>query len=187
MEASELTSEPAPKRRKRATGSNGTGAAGPAASQPEHEMDAPAASPAVAEDGSTIEADHVEVMMGAVGRVESRELDVDRGAVGAARAEHVTAQRSAIGAVVGGEVEIGQSFVQSVLAREVRTDQSIVRAIVAQDVHVERSSLIGVLLARRVVGDVRVILDWRGAVALGAAAGLVLRLLGRGRGRGNRR
>jgi hypothetical protein len=37
------------------------------------------------------------------------------------------------------------------------------------------------LVARKVAGDVRVLLDWRGALAFGAAAGLVIALLRRGR------
>ncbi len=35
------------------------------------------------------------------------------------------------------------------------------------------------LVARRVAGDVRVLLDWRGAVAFGAVAGLVMGVLRR--------
>jgi hypothetical protein len=35
------------------------------------------------------------------------------------------------------------------------------------------------LIARRVTGDVRVLLDWRGALAFGAIAGLVVGLLRR--------
>jgi hypothetical protein len=42
---------------------------------------------------------------------------------------------------------------------------------------------VGFLFARRVVGDVRVLLDWRGAIAFGAAAGFVMGLMRRGRGR----
>ena len=135
----------------------------------------------VAEDGAAIAADRVDVTFGAVGRVETGQLDVDRGAVGAARAERLSLDRSAIGAAVAGEVDIRQSVARSILAREVRVDQSAIQTIVAQDVRIERSSFVGVLLARRVVGEVRVLLDWRGALAFGAAAGLVMRLFGRGR------
>jgi hypothetical protein len=45
--------------------------------------------------------------------------------------------------------------------------------VVAADVTTGGPTFIGILLARRVVGDVKVILDWRGALAFGAAAGLV--------------
>ena len=37
------------------------------------------------------------------------------------------------------------------------------------------------LVARKVAGDVRVLFDWRGALAFGAAAGLVLGLVSRAR------
>jgi hypothetical protein len=37
------------------------------------------------------------------------------------------------------------------------------------------------LVARRVSGDMRVLFDWRGALAFGAAAGLVFAVLAKGR------
>jgi hypothetical protein len=39
------------------------------------------------------------------------------------------------------------------------------------------------LIARRVAGDVRVVFDWRGALAFGAAAGVVIAFLTRRRRR----
>ena len=51
--------------------------------------------------------------------------------------------------------------------------------MVAADVKADRSAVM-FLVARRVTGDVRVLLDWRGAVAFGAVAGLIMALL-RGR------
>jgi hypothetical protein len=44
---------------------------------------------------------------------------------------------------------------------------------------VRQPSLVGLLLANRVDGDVRTLLDWRGALAAGAAIGLVVGLLRR--------
>jgi hypothetical protein len=55
------------------------------------ELVATAASDAV-EDGSSIEADRVEVRMGAVGRADTDELHVVQGAIGAARATDVSVQ-----------------------------------------------------------------------------------------------
>jgi hypothetical protein len=138
-------------------------------------------SPAIAEDGSAIQADHVEVRMGAVGRVDSGQLHVLQGAVGGARADSVSVQQGAIGGVVAGEASVRQGFARSILARSVRVEQSFVRTLVAAEVNLERTTVVGVLLARRVAGDVRVLVDWRGALAFGAAFGLVAGLLRRRR------
>jgi hypothetical protein len=48
---------------------------------------------------------------------------------------------------------------------------------------VEQSAAV-FLIARRVAGDVRVLLDWRGAAAFGAGAGVVVSILSRMRRRG---
>jgi len=48
-------------------------------------------------------------------------------------------------------------------------------------VTVQQPSAVGIILARHVHGDVRALLDWRGALAFGAAAGLILGLLRRRR------
>jgi hypothetical protein len=40
-----------------------------------------------------------------------------------------------------------------------------------------------VLIARRVSGDVRVLVDWRGAIAFGAVAGIIGGVLARARRR----
>jgi len=140
------------------------------------------ARPAVAEDGAAIQADHVDVRMGAVGRVDTSDLQVSRGAVGAARATDVTVQQGALGAALAGQVSVRQSVARSLLAREARVEQSFVRTLVAAEVHVDRATGIGIVIARRVSGDVRVLLDWRGAAAFGAAFGVVvglLRMMGR--------
>jgi hypothetical protein len=51
--------------------------------------------------------------------------------------------------------------------------------MVAQHVTFSRPSAALVLIAQRVSGDVRVLLDWRGALAFGAAFGLLVGLLRR--------
>jgi hypothetical protein len=60
-------------------------------------------------------------------------------------------------------------------------DRAAARIVVAADVKAERSAVM-FLVARRVAGDVRVLFDWRGAVAFGAVVGLVMGLLRRARG-----
>jgi hypothetical protein len=65
------------------------------------------------------------------------------------------------------------------VAREATFEQGILGTLVAERVTVRQPSLVGLLLANRVEGDVRTLLDWRGALAAGAAIGLVVGLLRR--------
>jgi hypothetical protein len=88
--------------------------------------------------------------------------------------------RGAIGAAMGDRVEVSRGYARSILARNVQLDRAAARIVVAADVNAQRSAVL-FLVARRVQGDVRVLLDWRGAIAFGAAAGLVMGLLRRGR------
>jgi hypothetical protein len=59
-----------------------------------------------------------------------------------------------------------------------------VRTVIAQDVRFQRPSWVLLLLAARVSGEVRPLLDRRGALAFGAAFGVVAGLV---RGLRNRR
>ena len=54
------------------------------------------------------------------------------------------------------------------------------RVVIAADVRTNQTAVM-FLVARKVAGDVRVLLDWRGALAFGAAAGLVIALVRRAR------
>jgi hypothetical protein len=76
---------------------------------------------------------------------------------------------------------VTQGAVYSVVAREARLEQTFVRTLIANEVKADRTTGVLVLLARRVEGDVRTIIDWRGALAFGAAFGIVSALLRRGR------
>jgi hypothetical protein len=58
-------------------------------------------------------------------------------------------------------------------------DQSLVGALVGARVTVRQPSAIGILIAGRVEGNVRPILDWRGALAAGAVIGLISAVLRR--------
>jgi hypothetical protein len=87
-----------------------------------------------------------------------------------------------LGAAMGSEISISQGGAGSILAQRASVEQSFVRTLVAQEVEIRRPSAIVVLIAQRVTGDVRVLLDWRGALAFGAAFGLVAGLVRRARG-----
>jgi hypothetical protein len=52
-------------------------------------------------------------------------------------------------------------------------------SVVAANVTLEKQTGAFLVMARKVEGDVRTVLDWRGALAAGAALGIVVGLLGR--------
>jgi hypothetical protein len=140
--------------------------------------EAVSARPIVAEDGASLEADRVEVRLSAVGRVESSELSVAQGAVGAARTDHLTVEQGAVGAVMADRAEVSRGYVRSILARHVQLDRSAARVVIAADVNAQQTAVM-FLIARRVGGEVRVLFDWRGALAFGAGAGLIFGLVSR--------
>jgi hypothetical protein len=74
---------------------------------------------------------------------------------------------------MGGEVNVTQGYLGPTLARDVRLDQAFARAVVAGNVSFGPRSGAFIVVAGRVEGSLRPILDWRGGLALGAAFGLV--------------
>ena len=90
-------------------------------------------------------------------------------------------EMGAIGAALGDEVRVTQGAVGTVLARDVRIEQAVVRTVVANNVRFERTTGVLFLVARRVEGNVRVLLDWRGAIVFGAAMGVVMSIFRRRR------
>jgi hypothetical protein len=83
---------------------------------------------------------------------------------------------------MAGNVEVSRGYARSILARQVQIDRGLARMVVAADVRAERTAVL-FLVARRVSGDVRVLFDWRGAIAFGAVAGVVFGLISRARRR----
>ena len=120
--------------------------------------------------------DRIALITGAgsgIGRASATDIAVTQGGVGAARADRVSVELGAIGAALAGDVSITQGAAGSILARDVRIEQSAVRMLVANEVHIERTTGVLFLIARKVDGNVKALLDWRGAIAFGAAFGLV--------------
>ncbi|HEX2755886.1 MAG TPA: hypothetical protein VHM48_10505 [Candidatus Limnocylindrales bacterium] len=118
---------------------------------------------------------------GGIGRARATDIAVTQGGVGAARADRVSVELGGIGAALTGELTITQGAAGTVVARDARIEQSIVRTLVANVVHFERPSGVLFLIARKVDGNVKVLLDWRGAVAFGAAFGVITSLFRRRR------
>lgn len=139
-----------------------------------------AARPVVVEDGASLAAESVDLHRSAVGRVEAARIGVTQGAIGAARAESVTVEQGAVGAALGQHVEVSRGYARSILARQVQMDRAAARVVIAADVRTNQTAVM-FLVARKVSGDVRVLFDWRGALAFGAALGIVVGLIRRAR------
>jgi len=123
----------------------------------------------------------LDLSQGAIGRVDAQDVAISKAAVGMARGEKVSVEMGAVGAVFGDEIRVTQAGVGNALGRSVTLEQAVVRTVIAQDVVVRRPSAVGFLIARRVEGEVRALLDWRAALALGAAFGVIVGLLRRRR------
>ena len=126
-------------------------------------------------------ADRIVVTQGGIGRARAGGITVSQGGVGLAQADSVSLERGLIGAAFGQETRLVQSMSNVVMGGEATVEQSLVGTMVTGQVTVSQPSAIGILIAGRVDGSVRPILDWRGAIAFGVAYALVLGILRRGR------
>ena len=111
--------------------------------------------------------------MGGIGALEAEEVLVQWGGIGAARADRIGVEFGSVGAALAGELHVTQGFAGNVVARDATLEQGIVRTLIAQRVTVTRPTGVLVMIAARVEGEVRPVLDWRGALAAGLAFGLV--------------
>jgi len=125
------------------------------------------------------DAHSIDIHQGGIGRARARDISISQGGIGFARADRVTVELGAVGLAAGGQVGITQGAANTVLAREATVDRAFVQTIVAGSVRAERPVGVLVLIARRVEGDIRPVLDWRGALAFGAAFGLIRALFRR--------
>jgi hypothetical protein len=124
-------------------------------------------------------AEDITISMGGIVHAQADDIAVRMGGIGMARGERVSVELGAVGFAAANQVSVTQGFARAVLARDVHIRQGAAQAVVAQKVTFEGEGGAFLLLARNVEGNVRTVLDWRGAIAAGAALGLVLGLLSR--------
>lgn len=122
-------------------------------------------------------AEDITVTQGGIGRAEADDIAVRLGGIGFARGERISVELGAVGIAIGTDVAVTQGYARTIVARNVVVRKGGVRTIVADRVTIEGRTNSVLLLARKVEGDVRTLLDWRGAIAVGAglvvAAGLL--------------
>ncbi len=125
----------------------------------------------------TAAATTIDVRQGGIQRATATDIAVSQGGIVLAQGNRVTLEMGGVGAAVGDEVRVTQSMAGFVAARgDATVDQSLVSTLIADKVTMRQPSAVLVLIARQVDGTVSPLLDWRGAIAAGAAAGLVLGL-----------
>ena len=124
----------------------------------------------------------IDVRQGGIGNASATDIAVSGGSIGLARGERVSLEMGAVAAAIGDDVRVTQSMSSFVVGRgEVTVDQSLVGTLVGDKVTIRQPSAVLLLIARQVDGTVRPLLDWRGALAAGAVAGVVIGLLQRAR------
>jgi len=126
----------------------------------------------------TATARSVVVRQGAVGGARGDEVLVTQGAVGGARAQTVTIDKGALGGAIAGDFRLRMGFAQGVLARDVRIEQGGARTVIGNTVRLGPQSGALLVVARRVEGG-RFLIDWREALAFGAAFAVVTAFLRR--------
>ena len=122
---------------------------------------------------TTATAETIDIHYGGIVRATASDIAVADGGIVLAQGETVSLDRGVLGAGMGGELRVVQSAANLVGARDAIVDQSLVMSVIGADVTIRRPSAIGVLIAGRVEGSVRPILDWRGALAFGAAFAII--------------
>jgi hypothetical protein len=125
-------------------------------------------------------------------------LEFQRGAIGGVRATDVSARLAVVGGIAANDASVEMGVVSGILARDVTLHRGVVRGVVAQQVNVEQalvrsvvanrvetgpSTAILIAVARRIDGEAKVLLDWRGGLAFGASLGAFLALAWLGRRR----
>ena len=136
-----------------------------------------------------VTAETVEVRLGGIGAARAEDVFVQWGGIGATRADTVSVEFGSIGAALAGEARVSQGYAGLIVAREATVEQALVRTMIAQRVKINRPSAVLILIAQRVDGSVRPLLDWRGALAAGlgvAAVTAVARVAGELRARTQR-
>ena len=128
---------------------------------------------------TTVNAQKVEVRQGGIVNAQADEITVRMGGIALARADRVSVEMGGLGFAFAREAHLSQGAARSLIAQDVRIDQGLVGTALAGRVTFERPSGVLVLIAGRVEGPVKTLLDWRGALAFGAAFGLLVGLVRR--------
>lgn len=121
--------------------------------------------------------DALEFERGAIGGVRATDVAARLAVVGGIAANHALVEMGAVSGIVAREATVQQGIVRGVLAQNAHVEQALVRTVVANTVQTGPTTGIFVALARQIDGEAKILLDWRGALAFGAALGAFLALI----------
>jgi len=128
----------------------------------------------VSQGGLTnVNARSVSVHQGGIAYAQADDISINMGGVGLARADRVNVELGGLGFALAREAHVTQGAARTVVAQDVRLDQGFVGTMLTGRATFGRPSGVLMLIAGRVDGPVKAILDWRSAIAFGAAFGLV--------------
>jgi hypothetical protein len=128
----------------------------------------------VSQGGLTnVNARTVEVRQGGIFHAQADDVTVNMGGIALARADRVNVELGGLGFALAREAHLSQGAARTVVAQDVRIDQGLVGTLLAGQVTFDRPSGVLMLIAGRVDGPVRAVLDWRSALAFGVAFGLI--------------
>jgi len=128
---------------------------------------------------SIVNATSVDVRQGGIANAQAEDIHVSMGGVALARADRVSVEMGGLGIAFAREAHLTQGGARTVVAQDVRVDQGLIGTAFAGRVTFERPSGVFLLLAGKTEGPVKALLDWRGALAFGAAMGVIVGLLRR--------
>lgn len=112
----------------------------------------------------TVRADHVDVRQGGAARIEAQTVSINQGGASRIDARDVSVTQGGAGLIRTDNIRLGQA--------------SSAFAVITGRAEVAPGSQVFVLVARETSGDVRPVLDWRGALALVGGFLVIRRLLG---------
>ncbi len=112
----------------------------------------------------SVRADHVEVRQGSAAHIEADSVSINQGGATRIDARDVSVTQGGAGLVRTDNIRLGQA--------------SSAFAVITGRAELAPGSRVFVLVARHTSGDVRPVLDWRGALAVVAGFLVIRRLLG---------
>ena len=128
---------------------------------------------------SVVKARSVEIHQGGIANARADDISVRLGGVALARADRLSVEMGGVGVALAREAHVTQGMARTVIAQDVRVDQGLIGTAFAGKVTFQKQSGVFLLLAGRTEGPVKALMDWRGALAFGAAFGLLVGLLRR--------
>ncbi|MBN1964505.1 MAG: hypothetical protein JW910_07650 [Anaerolineae bacterium] len=124
----------------------------------------------------TLHAGTLSLEASAAQAVQAESVVTHLSAIAQAQIGTAAIQSSAIGNLQSDHADLHSSAVALVQADSLSLRRSAAWLVQSDSAQVQERSIVGLLIARQTTGEVRPLLDWRGAALLGIVIGLVLRL-----------